>query len=283
MLSTVIAVILRIFSNPVANMFQKKLSSSALFTNFYSYLFMSAACLPFVIKVDWSSFSSDFWIYVFIAGFLCSAGTACSIKAIQIGELSVLGPINSYKSVIGLIIAFLFLNEIPSIFGVIGMLLIIYGSRFIFDAAKEGFSLSVLKRKDIRLRFASIIMTGIEAVILKKIILLSSVQISFYMWCFMGCLYSLIFILVSKHKFVPILKKQIPHYVIICFGLATMQLSTNYVFERMNVGYALAFFQLSAIVTLIFGVKFFSEKNFGRKLLGSVIMIIGSILIILFN
>lgn len=283
MLSTIIAVILRIFSNPVANMFQKKLSSSALFTNFYSYLFMSIACIPFVFNVNWTSFSPEFWIYVFTAGFLCSAGTACSIKAIQIGELSVLGPINSYKSVIGLIIAFLFLKEIPSVTGIIGMFLIIYGSRFIFDASNEGFSISVFKRKDIQLRFASIIMTGIEAVILKKIILLSSVQVSFYMWCFMGCLYSLIFILVSKHKFVPILKKQIPHYAIICLGLATMQLSTNYVFERMNVGYALAFFQLSAIVTLIFGVKFFSEKNFKRKLTGSLIMIFGSILIILFN
>lgn len=283
MISTIIAVILRILSNPIANMFQKKLASSALFTNFYSYLFMSFACIPFVLRIDWTSFSSEFWFFVFIAGFLCSAGTACSIKAIQIGELSVLGPINSYKSVIGLIIAFLFLNEIPSVLGVIGMILIIYGSRFIFESTSEGFSFSVFKRKDIQLRFASIIMTGIEAVILKKIILLSSVQVSFYMWCFMGCLYSLIFILASKHKFVPILKKQIHYYLIICVGLATMQLSTNYVFERMNVGYALAFFQLSAIVTLVFGIKFFKEKNFLKKLAGSVIMILGSVIIILFN
>ena len=280
MIATIIAVILRIFSNPVANMFQKKLSSSALFTNFYSYLFMSIGCIPFIFGVDWKSFSAEFWIYVFAAGFLCSAGTACSIKAIQIGELSVLGPINSYKSVIGLIIAFLFLKEIPSIQGVTGMLFIIFGSRFVFDAAGEGFSFGVFKRKDIQLRFASIFMTGIEAVILKKIILLSSVEVSFFMWCFMGCFYSLLFILVSKHKFVPILKKQIPHYAIICLGLATMQLSTNFVFERMNVGYALAFFQLSTIVTLFFGIKFFREKNLGRKLTGSVIMITGSILII---
>jgi len=280
MFATVIAVILRIFSNPIANMFQKKLSSSALFTNFYSYLFMSIGCIPFIFSVEWNNFAPEFWIYVFVAGFLCSAGTACSIKAIQIGELSVLGPINSYKSVIGLIIAFLFLKEIPSVLGVIGMFLIIYGSRFIFDAAGKGFSLSVFKRKDIQLRFASITMTGIEAVILKKIILLSSVEVSFFLWCFMGCFYSLLFIIFSKHEFVPILKNQIPHYIIICLGLATMQLSTNFVFERMNVGYALAFFQLSTIVTLFFGIKFFREKNFGRKLLGSVIMIIGSILII---
>ena len=281
MIATIIAVILRILSNPIANMFQKKLSVSALFTNFYSYLFMSFGCLPFIFKVDWTAFSSEFWVYVFIAGFLCSAGTACSIKAIQIGELSVLGPINSYKSVIGLIIAFLFLNEIPSIRGLIGMFLIIFGSRFIFDAAGSGFSFGVFKRKDIRLRFASILMTGIEAVILKKIILLSSVQVSFYLWCLMGCLYSLIFILVSKHEFVPVSKEQIPYYAAICLGLATMQLTTNFVFERINVGYALAFFQLSTVVTLFFGIKFFKEKNFGRKLLGSLIMIIGSVLIIL--
>ena len=44
---------------------------------------------------------------VLFAGLLCTLGNICLIKAINLGELSVLGPINSYKSIIGLIFAFI--------------------------------------------------------------------------------------------------------------------------------------------------------------------------------
>ncbi|MOA02944.1 hypothetical protein D3C78_1224210 [compost metagenome] len=49
----------------------------------------------------------------------------------------------------------------------------------------------------------------------------------------------------------------------------------------MSVGYALSLFQLSTIVSIGFGYKFFQEKNIGKKVIGSLIMIIGSVLIIL--
>ena len=62
-----------------------------------------------------------------------------------------------------------------------------------------------------------------------------------------------------------------------------MQMTTNYVFEKMNVGYALAIFQLSTIVSVVLGYKFFKEKDIGKKLLGSFIMVTGSVLIILYG
>jgi len=65
---------------------------------------------------------------------------------------------------------------------------------------------------------------------------------------------------------------------VLCIG--TMQYTTNYVFDRMNVGYALALFQLSTIVSILLGYKIFREQAIGRKLLGAVIMIVGSVLII---
>ena len=48
----------------------------------------------------------------------------------------------------------------------------------------------------------------------------------------------------------------------------------------MNVGHALALFQLSTIVSILLGYKIFREQAIGRKLLGAVIMIVGSVLII---
>lgn len=284
MFLTTFAIILRIFSNPIANTFEKKVSmeGSSLFTSFYSYMIMGLCCIPFAFQVNWTSFPFEFWKYSIIAGMLCSLGRACMVKALQIGELSILGPINSYKSVVGLIVGIFMLSEIPGIFGILGMILIIWGSRFVFETTEEGFSLKLLKRKDVMLRFTALILTGIEAVILKKVILLSSVTISFFMWAWTGTFFTLLIIFLTRKKYTPIKQNQINMYLIICAGLALMQLSTNYVFQHMKVGYALALFQLSTIVNLFFGIKFFHEQNLFQKLIGTVIMMLGSIIIILY-
>ncbi len=278
----IIFIIIRICSNPLAGVIQKKLSvrRGAIVINFYSYLFLSLLCLSKINLIKSFNYTNEFISLVLICGILCTTGMICMIKAVKIGELSVLGPINSYKSVIGLIIAFIFLKEIPSVQGIIGMILIIYGSKFILYSKEEKPSFNVFKRKDIQLRFTAMTLTAIEAVLLKKIILISSVEICFIFWCFMGLFWSLILMFISDKKFIIPNRKDMALMFITGLLLGLMQYSTNFVFERMNVGYALALFQLSAIVTVLLGAKFFMEKNIMYKLTGSFIMIVGSYLIL---
>ena len=76
--------------------------------------------------------------------------------------------------------------------------------------------------------------------------------------------------------------KTVIYFICIALCAGIMQFSTNYVFERMDVGYALALFQLSLVLSVIFGFVFFKEKNIIKKLAGSFIMICGSVLIILY-
>ena len=278
----ILFILIRIFSNPIANSFQKKLadSISSITINFYTYLFLSIGCLLNINKLIEYNYNKEFITLVFIAGFLCTIGMICMIKAVNIGELSVIGPINSYKSVISLIIAFFLLGEIPTFYGIIGIILIIIGSRYIFLEDGSKFSLNILNRKDIQLRFLAMTLTGIEAVILKKIILISSVEICYSFWCFMGLFWSVILLILSKKQYFIKNKKNLFLILIISICLGLMQYSTNYVFEKMNVGLALAIFQLSSIVTIIFGYKFFHESNLKTKLIGCIIMIIGSCFII---
>ena len=280
---TVFFLIIRIVSNPIANLFQKKLTNqlSSFTINFYTYSILSIFCIPFICSyVKLEFINSNFISLVLLAGFMCALGTVCTIKAVNIGELSVLGPINAYKSVIGLIAALVFLKEIPSFGAITGMALIIIGSKYIFDAEEKRFSINFIKRRDIQLRFLSLILTGIEAAILKKIILISSVEMCFIFWCFMGLFWTSIFVLVAKKNL------QLKSYnvffilLLIAFCLGLMQFSTNFVFERINVGYALALFQLSSIITVFLGYKFCKEKNIVRKLFATLIMILGSVFII---
>ena len=285
MLTTLCALGFRIFSNPIANMLQKALSErhSAVLINLYSYGLLSLACIINVCMGDynWVSYGFNFWSYVILAGFLCTLGTVCLIKALQCGELSVLGPINSYKCLVGLLFGFMILGEVPSVKAILGVLLIICGSWFIFDTVKEGFSFKLFKRKDIILRFCALFLTGAEAAVLKKIILISSPEECFILWCFSGFVFSLILVLLLKKKFQPLFKKDLLSIFVIAVCLGLMQFSTNIVFEKLNVGLSLALFQLSSIVAIVFGYKVFKESHIIKKLIGAVIMIVGSCLILL--
>lgn len=283
MLEGVLALLIRILSNPLANMLQKIQAQkhNAILINVYSYFFLSLACVVPAMINDWSIYGANYWSYVILAGILCTLGSICLIKALQIGEMSVLGPINSYKCIIGLIFGYLLLGEKPDLMGLLGVFLIIIGSWFIFDTVEKGLNYRVLLRKDIILRFCALFFTGCEAVVLKKIILMSSVTESLILWCFTGFIFSLILLFLFGIKPERLTGKE----TFGCFGIAVclglMQLTTNIVFERLNVGLSLALFQLSSIAAVIFGYKVFKEEHFLKKLGGTIIMIAGSCLILL--
>lgn len=210
MILTSVAIILRVLSNPLGNVFQKQLTNRynhPLLINFLTFLLLSVFCIIPAIQVRWLELPFEFWKYCILAGIVGATGNGFLVKALQCGDLSVLSPINSYKSVVGIIVGIFLLGEIPNLWGIAEVHLV-----------KE------FKRIKIRDLF------------------------SYF-------------------------------YLVLCIG--TMQYTTNYVFDHMEVGYALALFQLSTIVSIFLGYRIFKEENITKKLIGSVIMVAGSVMIIL--
>jgi len=95
-------------------------------------------------------------------------GNGFIVKALEKGDLSVLGPINAYKSIIGMIFAYILLRELPNVWGILGMTLIIMGSYFVLDTTEEKFSWALFRLPAIQYRLAALILTGIQAVLDKK-------------------------------------------------------------------------------------------------------------------
>jgi len=283
----IFAVLLRILSNPLGNVFQKQLTAKGihpLFVNFQTYFLLSVFCIVAVFFINLPELPRQFWIYSVLAGITGALGNGFLVKAINDGELSVLGPVNSYKSVVGIIGGIFLLGEIPSIWGIAGIALIIYGSYFVLDTTEERFTFALLKRSDIQFRLIAMILTAIEAVFLKKVIIASSSTIAFLSWCCFGALFSFILLFVYRLDFISEVKKtgitDIRKFVLLVACIGTMQFTTNFTFEHMPVGYSLSLFQLSAIVSVFFGFRFFKERDIRKKLLGSLIMIAGSVMII---
>ena len=59
-----------------------------------------------------------------------------------------------------------------------------------------------------------------------------------------------------------------------------MQLTTLLTFGKLQVGYSLALFQLSTLITVYLGHHYFRERNIRRRLLGSLVMVVGAMLIV---
>ncbi len=287
---TFLAVILRIITNSMSNVYQKQLTEKAIdpfFINFIMYLGLTLCCIPIIINAPFLTLSHQIWLNAILGGICGAFGNSYLVKALENGELSILGPINAYKSVVAMIFGIILLHEIPSLVGILGIILIIWGSYFVFDTQEEGFSLKLLKRNDIRYRIYALIFTAIEAVFVKNVILDSDIKISFMFWSFFGMVFTGLLILPKLKKSISTAQIQtspkfiISRLLLIILCMGGMQTCTNIVFSRMNVSYGLALFQLSTILSVLLGWHYFKETQVLKKLLGSSIMIIGAIIIIL--
>ncbi len=278
-----IAIILRVMSNSLSNVLQKKLAGeneNPINVNFINYLILSIISIPLLFFIDYSKINQEFCIFALAGGITGAVCNCFMVLALEKGELSVLGPINSYKAIVGLIFGIIILHEYPNFYGISGIMLIIAGSYFIFDTASP----KVFLRKDIQYRIYALIFSALEAVFIKKVIILSSVVTSFIASSILGALFSFIIVRIFSRQ-----KLHLPErihgimYILtsVCFGVMTF--ATAYVFKYMNVGYALSLFQLSIIINVILGYKLFNEKKVLKKLLGSLIILIGSATILIFG
>jgi drug/metabolite transporter (DMT)-like permease len=186
-------VAVRIIANPLSNVFQKQLaqrSANPLFVIAATHTLLTLVCLPLlfaplVLDTGW-----PFWANIIGAALLAVAGNALLVAALRSSDLSVLGPINAYKSVLGLILGIFLVHEVPTPMGALGVLLILGGSYFVIDrdenSPRRNAFVQFFRERGVRLRFASLAFSATEAIFLKKALLASSPLTAFVFWCILG-------------------------------------------------------------------------------------------------
>ena len=283
-----IAVIARILSNAASNVFQKRLTGFGVApfqVNLVSYGALSVIGMFFLCANLPDELPMRYWIFSLLSGLTGALGNGFIVKALEKGELSVMGPINAYKPVVGMVTSFMLARELPNSFGLAGVALIILGSYFVLDATQERFSWTLLRNRAIQYRIAALLLTGIQAVIDKEIIRASNLGMAFFSWSFFGLLFtSIMWTYTGKNGTQPVGRSLRLHrldflLLVICTG--TMVYSTNITFSSIPVGEALALFQLSGILTVYWGYRFFREGQLIRKLVGAGFMAAGAALILL--
>lgn len=291
-ITTTVTVVVRILTNALSNVFQKRLTGQSqhpLVINFISYFLLSIAGLVLIRGESSSTLGGEFLFYSILTGLTGALGNGCIVKALQMGELSVLGPVNAWKSVIGLLTAFVLIGEHPNWLAVGGIGLIVIGSYVVLRAGNGagGLTLEVFRQPAIRYRLLALVLTGIQAVFDKQVIRYSNLRLAFASWAVSGAVFALAILSLRRIDLRGELSRLdrglVGNYLLLTILIGLMVGSTNLAFSLMPVAAALSLFQLSILLSVFFGVKLFNETGLWRKLAGASIMIAGSLLILRSN
>ena len=293
---TALFVATRIVANPLSNLFQKQLtqrSANPVFIIAVVHALLTVMCLPvlLVAGVPTMPLGPEVWVNMVICALLAVAGNVLLVHAVKSVDLSVLGPINAYKSVIGLVLGIFLIGELPTSMGVAGTLLILVGSYFVVDDAVDqphrNAFVRFFRERGIQLRFAALGLSATEAVFLKRAILLSSPWTTFVLWSVLGLPIAgaAVGLLLRNHVHdeVRILRDNSRTYLWLVVTTGLMQLSTVLTFGLLHVGYSLALFQLSTLISVYLGYHYFQERQIRKRLFGSVVMVAGAVLIVMFG
>jgi drug/metabolite transporter (DMT)-like permease len=287
---TALFVATRIIANPISNVFQKRLTDAAanpVFIIAVTHALLAAVALPFLAQTRLSVLGTDFWLNMAVSAVLAVVGNVLLVYALRFSDLSVLGSINAYKAIVSLVLGIFLIGEVPSAAGLIGVLLILAGSYFVVDRTEGqthgGAFMQFFRERGVQFRFAALACSATEAVFLKRAVLQSSPLLAFLLWSTLGLLVAAIFVAIllsgqvrtEMNRF----RKHASIYGWLAVTTGLMQVTTLLTFGVMQVGYSLALFQLSALISVFLGHRYFQERNIARRLFGSILMIIGAVLI----
>ena len=290
---TALFVVARIVANPVSNVFQKQLtqrSANPLFIIGATDALLTLVALPLLLLGAMPlHLGAGFWPNMVIAASLAVGSNVLLVYALKSADLSVLGPINAYKSVVSLVLGVFLLGEIPAPMGLAGVLLIVAGSYFVVDRdlnrpRSNAFAL-FFRERGVQFRFAALALSATEAIFLKRALLLSSPLTTFIFWSILGLpIAAAAIVLLLRQRLrneVVVLGEQWGTYVRLAVTTGVMQLTSLLTFGELQVGYSLALFQLSTLISVFLGYRYFQEGRIRKRLAGSLIMAAGAVLIAL--
>jgi drug/metabolite transporter (DMT)-like permease len=82
---------------------------------------------------------------------------------------------------------------------------------------------------------------------------------------------------------VRILRCETRTYVRLAITTGLMQFATVLTFGTLQVGYSLALFQLSALISVFLGYRYFHEEQMPTRVVGSLVMTAGAAVIVTFG
>lgn len=286
-----ILVVLRVLFSSLANVFQKKLVErvgNARIVVTSSLFIVSCMATPSLLLAPWDKLSATFWISCIAAAVLDVPGNVLLVGSLGKSDLSLVGPLNSLKPVVGMFLAMLLLREFPSTLGLVGVGVLAVGTWCLAATAEASTGrkgIAWLWSPAARWRYGALFFTSAAAVCIKPAVLIGGTWPTFAVWSWLCTFLSLLWIRAAIGPQVIQAMLHRDHWNLtligsgICFcGLQGLSI---WLFQLIPVSYALALFQLSGLFNVYLGHKFFGESNGWQRFAVSIVMLIGAAFIIL--
>lgn len=241
------------------------------------------ALFPFI---EIPRLDQTFWLTILLLLPLEITAIILSIKAIKASPLSLTIPFLAFTPLFLILTSFLILREVPDISGTIGIILITVGGYTLnIHSMKKGFWEPI---KAIRNEKGSIFMLVVAFIYsitsnLGKLAILHSSPV------FFGIVYYIVLAtiltpiaLTKSDRRLHQIASGLPNYLLIGLFLALMIIFHVIAITMTNVAYMIAVKRTSLLFSLGYGYLLFNERHIGERFLGSLLMILGIILISLF-
>ncbi len=121
----------RIFINAWLNVLQKRVLQNQLAASLLAaatFVLLAVLVSPFLFFYSFDHLPAEFWRNMLLVAVLDVPGNFFLVKSVGLSDLSLIGPLNSYKPVVALLLGVIVLGEVPSWQGLAGVAIILLGS-----------------------------------------------------------------------------------------------------------------------------------------------------------
>lgn len=263
----------------------KKLNKLDLYVKL---LYYNLITLPFLLvgflfyKVP--AVSSYFYAIVGINVIIWLIAMFLLMKSLQESDFSISIPLLSFTPIFLLFVSYALLREFPTNLGLVGILIVVFGSYILhISSIKHGYLeplKSIFKNKGIYMIIAAFLFSITASLAKIGIQLSNPAYFMFIHYLFTSIILMILFFNRLKHNKI-IIKQNLKYIFIIGISVASSELLAGTAFNSAIVPYVISLKRSNIIFSVILGFFLFKEKNFKETIIGAIIMFIGAVLITL--
>jgi len=224
------------------------------------------------------------WVFIVLSGLATGGSWLCYFRALKLGDVNKVVPIDKSSTLLTMTLAFIFLSEPLTIFTLFGMGLIALGTFLMLDLKKPG---------DEKERNYSWIVYAIMAAVFASLVSIIGrvgvVDIDASLWTALRTIVvvplSFIMVFITKgHKKIKSINRKSWIFLVLS-GMATggAWLSFYHALQIGKASHVVPIDKLSIVLTMIFALLFLGEKFTKKSVLGLILLTTGTLFpIILF-
>jgi drug/metabolite transporter (DMT)-like permease len=248
-----------------------------------TYAWMVLPALALMLTGQPAQWPRAFWISAVLAGGVDAAGNLALAAALRRTDLSVFGPLNAFRPVFALGVAWVLLGERPAPAGWLGVAILVVGAGWLLRGADPAAPPGA-RRTDwpaLAWRFGGLALSTVSAAFQKQALGLGPLPATLGVWILSGAaglwLGRRLLREPAGPDLPPAAARELAGHAAVFLG---MQALTLLVFRGTLLTYAFAFFQLAMGLQVLLGHWWLGEPHPGRRLAACGLMGLGALVIL---